>query len=199
MYVLSFDIGVKNLAYCYFNHDKTSDNTVIHKWDILDVSCSDKSNQPVVLLNKLDKNFSHLDIDYIIIENQPALKNPVMKTIQVVVYTYFQYQRVLLNREFDVHIINARNKIKNAQKLLGLYGCDEIVCKTSPLNKYKWTKEASILYTRQFLECKGLRNDLDFFNSFKKKDDLADTLLQGLYFVQLPSTSEPIRSTNSVE
>lgn len=193
MLVLSFDIGIKNLAYCYFDYNKTTDVTEIKEWGILDISSPDKSNESILLLDQLNTHFTKLEIDFVVIENQPALKNPVMKTVQVMVFTFFQYQKVLLGAKFNVYIINARSKIKSAQSMMSSYGCDEIVCKTAPSNKYKWNKEASILYTKQFLEFKNLKDNLDFFNQFKKKDDLADTLLQGLYFVRLSTTTEPAK------
>jgi hypothetical protein len=196
MYILSFDIGVKNLAYCYFSFDKITDTTNINDWNVLDISTPEKVNhsnhQSKKLIEILFHKFNDLQIDYVIIENQPALKNPVMKTIQVMVFTFFQYQKVLLDKQFIVHIINARSKIKHASVLLKSYECVEIECKTTPSNKYKWNKEASILYTQQFLEYKNLSESLLFFKTFKKKDDLADTLLQGLYFAHLSSTTEPV-------
>lgn len=195
MYILSFDIGVKNLAYCYFEFDKILDIIKIKDWNVLDISSINKSDQSSILLEKLHHHFNDIDLDYIVIENQPALKNPIMKTVQVMVYTYFQYQKIILHREIDVHTINARNKIKHSYNLMKSYDCPEIICKTNPTNKYKWNKEASILYTQQFLEYKNLSEHIDFFKSFKKKDDLADTLLQGLYFAHLTSTSEPTRAS----
>lgn len=191
MHILSFDIGIKNLAYCYFEFDKILDIIKIKDWNVLDISSSNKADQSSILLKKLDDKFKDIELDYVVIENQPALKNPIMKTIQVIVHSYFQYQKVLHNRQIDVHNINARNKIKNAEALMKSYDCPNIVCTATPSNKYKWNKEASILYTQQFLEYKHLEENLAFFKTFKKKDDLADTLLQGLYFVHLTSTTEP--------
>ena len=39
------------------------------------------------------------------------------------------------------------------------------------------------MYTRQLLESKNMANDLEFFNKHGKKDDLADSLLQGIYYL----------------
>ena len=51
-------------------------------------------------------NFVHVDI--VCIENQPALKNPTMKSIQMILYSYF-----LMNGSMeDIQMMNARNKLK---------------------------------------------------------------------------------------
>ena len=41
------------------------------------------------LIKELDERPKLLDIDTITIENQPAFKNPKMKSIQTIIYTYF--------------------------------------------------------------------------------------------------------------
>lgn len=194
MFILSFDIGIKNLAYCYFEFCKAEDTLHIIDWNILDISVTDKTKQSKKILETLEEKFKDSLIDHVLVENQPALVNPIMKTIQVIIHTYFEYNKLFMKKEYDVHIINARSKLKSAKTILESYNCPEITCKTAPSNKYKWNKEASILYTKQFLEHKCLDEHLDFFKTFKKKDDLADTLLQGLYFVHLPGTTESTSS-----
>ena len=55
----------------------------------------------------LDKTFESNDYDEVIVENQPSLKNPTMKSIQMIVYTYF-----LIKSDVKVEMINAKNKLK---------------------------------------------------------------------------------------
>jgi hypothetical protein len=51
-------------------------------------------------------------------------------------------------------------------------------------SKYSRTKKLSILYTKYILEFKKDEENLGQFNLNKKKDDLADCYLQGLYFIK---------------
>ena len=41
------------------------------------------------IVNTLSKKSNFLDVDKVVIENQPALKNPTMKSIQMMIYSYF--------------------------------------------------------------------------------------------------------------
>ena len=41
------------------------------------------------LIRELDKRSELLQSDHILIENQPAFKNPKMKSIQMILYTYY--------------------------------------------------------------------------------------------------------------
>ena len=105
MWVLSFDIGVKNLAYCY------ACDAMITKWGTLDISADDIyliSKKCMILLNE---HFSDFEIDIVLLENQPVQKNPKMKSIQMIVYGFFAYQRHISKRNIK-HILfqSASNK-----------------------------------------------------------------------------------------
>lgn len=192
--VLSFDIGIKNLAYCLFTYNpKEEFEFDILEWNILDVSIPQKTNvldkQSDKLFSILHETFGDKEIHYVVIENQPVLKNPVMKTIQMMVYSYFKMNKMLQEEINTVCLVNAGNKLKFAFNVIYPY----ITKQTNefddlqntiinPKNKYKETKTASIQYVKSLLTLKDLSKHLQYFNNFKKKDDLADTLLQGLYF-----------------
>lgn len=194
--VLSFDIGIKNLAYCLFRYDpRSSDNFdfEIVDWNILDISITEKKNvidcQSNKLFQILHDTFGNKEIHYVVIENQPVLKNPIMKTIQIMVYSYFKIAKMLQEEIESVCMVNAGNKIKFAfnciQPFLKKDGDEEFNNIPTIINsksKYKDTKNASIEYVRALLSKKNHIEQKTYFDEFKKKDDLADTLLQGLYF-----------------
>jgi DNA polymerase elongation subunit (family B) len=48
---------------------------------------------------------------------------------------------------------------------------------------YNERKKLSIVYTKQLLENKNMLHDLTYFTKHSKKDDLADCLLQGIYYL----------------
>ena len=53
-----------------------------------------------------------MDVD-IIIENQPALKNPIMKSIQMIIFTYFNLRGKIDNNSIDkILFLSASNKLK---------------------------------------------------------------------------------------
>ena len=73
----------------------------------------------------------------------------------------------------EVHMVNARNKLK-------VYKGPEVECKFT--DKYKKNKYLSVEYTKLMI----LEEDTKFIELFtesKKKDDLADSYLQGIYFI----------------
>ena len=137
------------------------------------------------MINKLDSLPQLLDVDRVIIENQPALKNPKMKAISDTLYTWFLI-RGLIDKKNDsvintVTFTSPSNKLKvdnnNTIQLLSNTKND--------VEKYKLTKELAVQYCNQLII-----NDNDnriFFNSIKKKDDLADAFLQGVYYIKILS------------
>lgn len=143
-----------------------------------------KNKNPTLLLGKkmieeLNKKPNFLNVNTVLIENQPALKNPTMKTVQMLVYSYFLINGVSSEKSQidNIEMINARNKLK-------AYTGPEIICTIK--NKYKKTKFLGIEYCKYMItENKDIDQKLrDLFTESKKKDDLSDSYLQGMYWLK---------------
>lgn len=137
------------------------DSNIFH--NIKKVSASDVSL--IEIGCSIYKNVSlHIDtndIDTVIIENQISPLANRMKTIQGMVAQFF-----IMHNIQDIHFISATNKLKPFTK--------------KKMN-YKERKEYGIYITKNLIK----ENNIWFplFSNHKKKDDLADSLLQGLWFL----------------
>jgi len=107
-------------------------------------------------------------IDYVIIENQISPIANRMKTIQGMIVQYFIMSSIQVP---NIEFVSAGNKLKNViednkktkyseRKKLGIQKCTELLT-----NDHRFTERK------------------DYFLTHKKKDDLADALLQGLWFL----------------
>tara|TARA_B100001250_G_C19779216_1_gene781053 strand:+ start:1180 stop:1866 length:687 start_codon:yes stop_codon:yes gene_type:complete len=105
------------------------------------------------------------DIDIVIIENQPCMKNPQMKSMQMIIFTYF-----CLNG-FTVKLVSASEKMKFCSKK-GWIDPKEVV------GNYKKTKKSSIDIVSKLI----LDQEHEIWNSSKKRDDLADVILQAFAY-----------------
>jgi len=117
------------------------------------------------LKNKLDELYNNIDISSVIIENQISPIANRMKSLQGMIAQYFISKDV-----HDIHFISASNKLK-----------DYVSTKTT----YSERKSKGIEVCEELL----INNDnfscyLDMFNNHKKKDDLADCFLQGMWFLK---------------
>lgn len=162
--LLSFDVGIKNLAYCLID---TSDN----QWNILDwnvIDCT-SSNHILTLIKELDSLPHLLDSTVILIEKQPSF-NPKMRIIGGCLYTYFTLRIAHeQNRKVKIMFYSAKHKLKNVN-----------VTQVTGKNKYYRNKKLAVEETKFLLKDTEW---LTFFLSNKKKDDLADSLLQGLSYI----------------
>jgi hypothetical protein len=112
MFVLSFDIGTKNLAYCY------SDNENIIEWDVVDIYDKDIYSMTKKCFNFLEVKFASKDIEVVLIENQPAQKNPKMKSIQMIVFGFFAYKQHVAKQNINnIFFQSANNKNKFSKKM----------------------------------------------------------------------------------
>ena len=115
--------------------------------------------------NKLFENESK--IDYVIIENQIGPLAIRMKTIQGMIVQYF----IMSNLNVDhIEFISASNKLKD--------------CDVKDKSKYSDRKKLGIAKCLELIT-KDFRfvEHVDYFNKHKKKDDLSDSFLQGMWFI----------------
>jgi hypothetical protein len=127
------------------------------------------------IISTFDAKSEFLDCDYVIIENQPCMKNPTMKSIQMIVYSYFYIRGMIDNKSEiikDIVFISAGNKLK-------VYDGPPI--EITVKSRYTRNKKLGIAHTRYLL--KNHEEYLSFFELHKKKDDLADAFLQAAYFI----------------
>lgn len=131
------------------------------------------------------KNFKKIDI--ILIENQIGIKAIRMKTIQGMVSMFF----IMKNIE-NIEYISSINKLKilnlknnNSEKI--------IIQKIENNKNYKERKQNGIEIVKKLLtiiDFSLLKKDkkmnidiINLFNKHKKQDDLTDTLLQGIWYL----------------
>jgi hypothetical protein len=128
----------------------------------------DLFNIGVNIKNKFNELFKDEGkIDYVIIENQIGPLAIRMKTIQGMIVQYFIMSN--LNVE-HIEFISASNKLKD--------------CDVKDKEKYSDRKKLGIAKCLGVLTIDFRFNEhMDYFNSHKKKDDLSDSFLQGLWFI----------------
>ena len=115
--------------------------------------------------NKLFENEGQ--IDYVIIENQISPIATRMKTIQGMIVQYFIMSKLKVEH---IEFISASNKLK--------------VCDVKDKTKYSDRKKLGISKCLEIITTDFRFNEhIDYFNSHKKKDDLSDSFLQGIWFI----------------
>lgn len=188
--ILAIDVGLKNLSYCVLsagvstNTDVSTNTNVstgmnIIEWKnvcVMDKNCKKASIEEITeaVLTKLLELFdSDTSIDIVVIENQPMLKNGMMKTVSVIIYTYFNMLKVMYGNVKEVKFISATNKLK----------CKKALELAKTATNYKDRKSISVEVARKYLECIA-PDKLEWFNSQAKSDDLADCALFAVYMAE---------------
>lgn len=168
MKIISFDVGIRNLAYVIVDVDKENvNNHHIIQWDVLelcdkDVKACNVDNITIGknMMNLLNVIIENHDINMIIIENQIGQNAIKMKTVQGMLNMYF------ITKGYDNSNIINYNAVHKLKRFLG-----------SRKTTYNERKKLSKVIT--FELCKLYYEEyVDYFKSYKKKDDLADCLLQ---------------------
>jgi hypothetical protein len=172
----------KNLGYCRIHYKmvdiecKEIKKTKKKKEDLLTTSSK--------LINELNTRFNNdMEFDNVLLENQPSLKNPTMKSIQIIIYSYFLIKGYAIEPKSVKHIqmISATQKNKYCNEYCKN---NKTIIKPTTKSSYNNAKKLAIIVTQDLLETNDyLNNHLEFFKEHKKKDDLADSYLQGLQYL----------------
>jgi len=131
-----------------------------------------------MIIQRLENIPGLFDVDEVVIENQPTLKNPKMKTIQVMLFSIF-VMRDVGGRIKNVGYISATNKLKEAYQKVDTSQLD------MPENKKAARKKLGIIYTQELLA--NQPEMIEVLKQHTKKDDLCDAYLQGLYYIEKQS------------
>lgn len=167
--VLSIDPGLKNIGICALDHD----NKIIF-WKILSLDIQYKKTDlnnltECLLLNLIDLFDNTVEIETVLIENQPSKLDNRIKFLSIETYTYFNMLKVLHGNIKNIRFIHAKNKLKN-------YYCKNL--------SYVQRKKLGIDITMRYLNYYYVEN-LEWFLSNKKKDDLADSFLYCVDYINL--------------
>lgn len=132
------------------------------------------------LWRKLDDHDFWLKAEEVFIENQPALRNPTMKSIAETLYCFFMC-RGIIDKEVTGSAIERVRFISPASKLEGLEKTEE--AKENDRTRYKEAKKFSVTKARELLGrvCPQALRQLE---EHPKKDDMCDSLLLALQGIQ---------------
>jgi len=170
--ILSIDVGIRNLAMCLFDEH----STLIKQWDVSGVPPEHRDGTYVSLRKHLDERPWVLEADTVLIEKQPD-RNKKMKTVENFLHAYF----VIKAPTTETIVYDARFKIPDVS------GPGKA--------QYMKRKKASIERCKAFLEThENNHHWLPMFDASKKKDDLADTVMQAISFTKRvePSTTKKV-------
>jgi hypothetical protein len=178
--ILSIDVGIRNLAICLL--DENSGN-LVREWDVDGVPPQHEDGVYVSLRKHLDERPWVLTAKTILIEKQPE-RNKKMISVMHFLHAYF----IIKCPDAETILYDARHKIPDVA------GPGKA--------QYNKRKKVSIERCEAFIR-DGTTNAhwLDTFLKSKKKDDLADTVMQALSFVnrvEVTPASKKKKSTKLV-
>lgn len=172
MKIVSFDVGVKNLAYCIL------DEETILKWNVVEIVYKTNEELCIRLVEVLDKYPELLTVNRVVIEKQPS-KNNKMRIVEALLNSYFVIKGITVstNPVEKVIVYSAKHKL----------GSNTMKGKSN----YRERKKLSMTRCEKYIQTTNQNDEfIQQYNSSKKKDDLADSLLQGLSYLNINKFKE---------
>lgn len=129
------------------------------------------------ILSYFDK-LNLCDLDHVIIENQIGPLATKMKTVQGMLMQYF----IMRNENALVEFVNATNKLKEFNNI-SIEELDDVeIYEKKKKQEYADRKKMAVSVCSDFLT-RTNSSWIGYFDSCKKKDDLADCFLQGMWYI----------------
>ena len=125
------------------------------------------------------ESINSAEISDIVIENQPVLKNPTMKSVQMVLFSYFISNEIKMGKKYNnISLMTASNKLKVYKGPIDL-DLDKIK------GRYMKNKKLAVEHTLQMLKLEPENKEwYDYFiNNKGKRDDLSDAFLMTRYYI----------------
>lgn len=200
-------VNKKNLyyGYCRKHYNKLIKESELSENDVFKIikeKKADKNNLTLLaeaLYKELDKYPQILDTSCVLFENQPVLKNPTMKSMQIFLYGYYMMKGYMSNESDvnEIHCYNANKKIET-QYFVAEEDLKEINDSVSKLkSKYTQTKKKGIALVEYFFSNNytdenpvvnfgesDIPRKIQVFEDKKKRDDLADSFLMTIHYLE---------------
>jgi hypothetical protein len=147
------------------------------------------------LFSKLDTFPEFLTVDEVLVENQPSLLNPTMKTISAVLFSYFVMRGFTDKDRTKSKIQNVKfTSPTNKLEINKTKTTKELGEAKNKRNKYDITKGLGLLYCKYLIDDK----DLKTLNEYTKKDDMCDAFLQGFHHMFKIIPDEYVKKLESI-
>ena len=197
--LLSFDIGIKNMAYCFVkvcdngNENGNGKKEIVFKnLNKTDLNLSKKANIQNIIENTiefLDNLINHelsIDIDDKLIVLIECQMTSVMRTIQTTINTYFKMLNRYESYQIETNYVSPKHKLNIINKYQ-----DKVAS-----NSYKQNKIDAIYFCQYLLEntykdidinshANNEKKFIDIYNGLKKKDDISDAFLMVIYYYEM--------------
>lgn len=191
--VLSFDVGIRNLAYALLSVPRGSVDRkamCIMAWDMIDLEQVSSVEQCCRrLTNELHARFGAAaePVDVVLVEKQPKHRSIMMVAVQMFLCTYFHSLRAQAHPAFrtcSVRFMHAGRKLDVGPGPDGPRGRRARGPRTKEqAARYRENKAYSVAQTRALLEDVQDFANLALLEQYPKKDDLCDALLQAVAYL----------------
>jgi hypothetical protein len=194
--VVSFDIGIKNLAVAVLV--ASGEEASVPVWRILplveegrNAKRARRDDLSVALFQHLDalveeiQAAGHPVIHHVLIENQPSRINGSMKTIQTWIQAYFALRKHWMGEVDDVHLVSAAHKTQGHDRAMEDAEVAAVAAtpRATKAAGYAYNKKMAVALARYYI-AGDVALAADFAANGAKRDDLADALLQAIAWLR---------------